>query len=96
MNSDRKEIEKELSDLNKKLGDIDDFDDFVDKLQMYIDKEEETLYSEIVRNEYRNPTNVGTIKHNNGTAIMNSDAVDNPRIIGKIHFFISNSETSAP
>jgi NifU-like protein involved in Fe-S cluster formation len=76
MNSDRKEIEKELSDLNKKLGKIDDFDDFVDKLQMYIDKEEEALYSEIVRNEYRNPTNVGTIEHNNGTASLNSDCGD--------------------
>ena len=76
MNSDRKEMEKELSDLNKKLGTIEDFDDFVDKLQMYIDKEEEELYSEIVRNEYRNPTNVGTIEHNNGTAQMNSDCGD--------------------
>jgi NifU-like protein involved in Fe-S cluster formation len=76
MNSDRKEMEKELSDLNKKLGTIEDFDDFVDKLQMYIDKEEEELYSEIVRNEYRNPTNVGAIEHNNGTAKMNSDCGD--------------------
>jgi nitrogen fixation NifU-like protein len=76
MNSNRKEIEKELSDLNKKLGKVEDFDDFVDKLQMYIDKEEEALYSEIVRKEYRNPTNVGTIENNNGTAKLNSDCGD--------------------
>ena len=76
MNSDKKEIEKDLSDLNKKLGNIEDFDDFVNKLQNLIDKEEEELYSEIVRKEYRNPTNVGTIEHNNGTAKLNSDCGD--------------------
>lgn len=76
MESDRKEIEKELTDLNKKLGNIDDFDDFVDKLQNLIDKEEEELYSETVRKEYRNPTNVGTIENNNGTAKLNSDCGD--------------------
>ena len=56
------------SNVPKILNNIKDFDDFAQSLQNYIDEEEEALYSEKVRKEYRSPVNIGTLKQPDGKA----------------------------
>ncbi|MBD3352898.1 MAG: iron-sulfur cluster assembly scaffold protein [Candidatus Lokiarchaeota archaeon] len=43
------------------MGNDNEFDDFVKKLQAEIDKKEQEDYSDIVREEYHNPSNVGKL-----------------------------------
>ena len=62
-----------------------DFDIYVNELQDRIDEEEERLYSETVRKEYRNPSNIGTIENFDGKAKIRGDCGDTVTIWLKIN-----------
>lgn len=64
----KKKEDNEVKSRKIKLDGSVDFDFYVNELQDMIDEEEERLYSETVRKEYRNPTNIGTIENYDGYA----------------------------
>ena len=65
---DKRTKETLNSNVPKILKSLKDFDDFAKSLQDFVDEEEESLYSEKVRNEYRSPINLGTLKDPEGKA----------------------------
>jgi nitrogen fixation NifU-like protein len=76
------------SNVPKILNSAKVFDDFAKSLQAFIDEEEEELYSEKVRKEYRSPVNLGILKEPDGKARFTGPCGDT------MEFYVSISNDS--
>ena len=81
----KKKEDNEVKSRKIKLDGSVDFDFYVNELQDMIDEEEERLYSETVRKEYRNPSNIGTIKNSDGYAKIQGTCGDTVAMFLKIN-----------